>query len=93
MNVPGAQCKGVITFFQRKTLKIKATGHETFPILYYLPAWLNETKRTSLEFRKMGRENFASLVEEVRTKMTTDNALKWSGFVNKLTSVILNYII
>lgn len=77
MNVPGAQCKCGLNHLNEFNYKLLALGHETFPILRYLPTWANETKRKALEFREMNRVNFASLINEVQTKMTTDSVPKW----------------
>ncbi|KAF8578766.1 cytochrome P450 [Ramaria rubella] len=46
-----------------------AQWHETFPALRFLPSSINRIKRLALRYRKSSRENFASLVNEVRTKM------------------------
>ncbi|KAF8522524.1 cytochrome P450 [Gautieria morchelliformis] len=46
-----------------------AQWHETIPALRFLPASINRIKRLALHYRQSGRENFASLVDEVRAKL------------------------
>ncbi|GJJ11254.1 hypothetical protein Clacol_005486 [Clathrus columnatus] len=82
MNVPGAQCK-------REENDCDNLGHETFPVLRHLPAWMNETKRKAIEFRTLGRGNFAALVNEVRNKLATGNIPDSSLIADSYTKKML----